>query len=120
MSTASTNLRGTPSYLCPAYRRSMNYTPASDVYSFGIVLFQVITGLTVSQVARRFLGAGGTSRKSSARMYEMKDKIMPGVAPECVVIELFSLAWDCTSENELARPSSKMLANRLSHCADSL
>ena len=32
---------GTLAYLCPAYLRTKRYTPASDVYSYGIVLLQV-------------------------------------------------------------------------------
>ena len=43
-STSFAGPRGTFSYLDPNYLMSHKYTPASDVFSFGLVLLQTIMG----------------------------------------------------------------------------
>ena len=40
----SERIRGTPAYLDPLYVDTYKYTKASDVYSFGLVLLQVVCG----------------------------------------------------------------------------
>ncbi len=42
--TRSGQLLGTPHYLSPEQARGEKITPASDVYSFGITLFEMLTG----------------------------------------------------------------------------
>ena len=42
MASDSLHLRGTSLYWCPNYVKTRSYTPASDVYSFGIVAAQLI------------------------------------------------------------------------------
>ncbi len=42
--TRSGELLGTPHYLSPEQARGEKITPASDVYSFGITLFEMVTG----------------------------------------------------------------------------
>lgn len=42
--TADGSRLGTPQYLCPERCQDQEITPASDVYSLGVVLFQCLTG----------------------------------------------------------------------------
>ncbi|KAJ8764322.1 hypothetical protein K2173_006062 [Erythroxylum novogranatense] len=42
-SHVSTQIKGTPGYLDPAYFSSFHLTPFSDVYSFGVILLQLVT-----------------------------------------------------------------------------
>ncbi|KAL5557518.1 hypothetical protein UlMin_039754 [Ulmus minor] len=42
-SHVSSQVKGTPGYLDPAYCSSFHVTPFSDVYSFGVILLQLVT-----------------------------------------------------------------------------
>lgn len=42
-SHVSSQIKGTPGYLDPSYCASYHLTPFSDVYSFGIILLQLVT-----------------------------------------------------------------------------
>lgn len=42
-SHVSTQVKGTPGYMDPAYCSSLHLTPSSDVYSFGVILLQLVT-----------------------------------------------------------------------------
>lgn len=41
-SHVSSQIKGTPGYLDPAYCMSLHLTPFSDVYSFGVILLQLV------------------------------------------------------------------------------
>jgi serine/threonine protein kinase len=49
VSRTSTSLRGTFGYLDPEYVSSRNFTKKSDVYSYGILLFELIAGRNPQQ-----------------------------------------------------------------------
>ena len=40
---------GTPGYLCPTYANSNKYSTASEIYAFGILLIEIITGKVQSK-----------------------------------------------------------------------
>lgn len=42
-SHVSSQIKGTPGYLDPAYCSSFHLTPSSDVFSFGVILLQLVT-----------------------------------------------------------------------------
>lgn len=42
-SHVSSQIKGTPGYLDPAYCSSFHLTPFSDVYSFGVILLQLVS-----------------------------------------------------------------------------
>ncbi len=43
MSTRGAAL-GTPGYMCPTYQRTLNFEAKSEIYSFGMVLLELLTG----------------------------------------------------------------------------
>jgi serine/threonine protein kinase len=49
ISHTSTSLRGTFGYLDPEYVSSRNFTRKSDVYSYGVLLFELIAGRSPQQ-----------------------------------------------------------------------
>ena len=46
-SHVSSQIKGTPGYLDPAYCSTFHLTPFSDVYSFGIILLQLVSARPV-------------------------------------------------------------------------
>lgn len=51
-SHVSSQVKGTPGYLDPAYCSSFHLTPFSDVYSFGIILLQLISARPAIELAK--------------------------------------------------------------------
>eukprot|EP00930_Biecheleria_cincta_P065675 TRINITY_DN5152_c0_g3_i1.p1 TRINITY_DN5152_c0_g3~~TRINITY_DN5152_c0_g3_i1.p1 ORF type:complete len:691 (+),score=109.48 TRINITY_DN5152_c0_g3_i1:44-2116(+) len=62
-------ISGTPGYACPLYSRSGNVTEGSEVYSFGMVILEVLTGLAP---------ASADSKAPGGIVYPIAEKIVPG------------------------------------------
>ncbi|EXX57678.1 Ypk2p [Rhizophagus irregularis DAOM 197198w] len=45
LESAKNNIYGVLSYIAPEILRRQNYTKASDIYSFGIIMYEIISGL---------------------------------------------------------------------------
>lgn len=45
----NSGLKGTYGYMDPAYMSTNNYTKKSDIYSFGIILFELLTAINPQQ-----------------------------------------------------------------------
>ncbi|CAL5369047.1 unnamed protein product [Camellia sinensis] len=51
-SHVSSQIKGTPGYLDPAYCSSFHLSPFSDVYSFGVILLQLVTARPAVEINR--------------------------------------------------------------------
>lgn len=51
-SHVSSQIKGTPGYLDPAYCSSFHLSPFSDVYSFGVILLQLVAARPAVDAAR--------------------------------------------------------------------
>ncbi|PWA71975.1 jacalin-like lectin domain-containing protein [Artemisia annua] len=112
-----TNACGTQGYIDPEYAKTDILTKESDVYSFGIVLFEILCGrLAISREyhdERRSLAALAQRRFDEDRLHEI---IFP-----CLInqmnedsLDVFSMvAYQCLKENRNERPTMASIVEKL-------
>ncbi|CAI5955860.1 unnamed protein product [Closterium sp. NIES-64] len=108
----ATRVAGTPGYVDPDYNRTNVITAKSDVFSFGVVLLELLSGK--SPQAMKLV--------ETYELEELRDSKMPAASEEAIV-ELADLALDCIKSPGTRRPTMKDVAYRLSaliakHCPD--
>ncbi|KAL4194212.1 hypothetical protein AMTRI_Chr05g58220 [Amborella trichopoda] len=125
-----TRIVGTLGYLAPEYLSDGQATRKSDVYAFGVVLFELISGRdaitrtegTASVAVERrslvavMLGALRNS-PSSMSMVSLKDCIDPNLMdlyPHDCVYKMAMLAKQCVDEDPILRPDMKQVVISLS------
>ncbi|CAL4954643.1 unnamed protein product [Urochloa decumbens] len=126
-----TKVVGTFGYLAPEYLRDGLATTKSDVYAFGVVLFEIISG---KEAITRAEGMGGSSnserrslasvmlnalRKCPSSMYmgNLKDCIdrnLRDLYPHDCVFKMAMLAKQCVDEDPVLRPDMKQVVITLS------
>lgn len=95
-------------YLAPEYATTGRFTEKSDVFAFGIVVLQVITGrravsqLKVSTVAND--------------LDSLIDENLNGVFSRTEAAKLAAIAALCTSETASQRPTMEAVVQQLSNC----
>ncbi|CAI7797051.1 unnamed protein product, partial [Closterium sp. NIES-54] len=116
-SAQATRVMGTPGYVDPAYSRTRKATPATDVYSFGILMLVVLTGKPATyeddtnhsrgilKWVQEKLGQGGT-------IEEIADACMGPVPPD-VLQRITDLAMRCTATFTADRPSMGRIAQEM-------
>ena len=112
-----TNIVGTFGYVCPAYasRQILTFEPACDIYSFGIVMFELITG---------WLQFGQSNWRSCdqnlVRKYHDKDLLhgdfdrAAGDGWKLVLDDLCLLALSCVKLDIMERPKTEEVLDKLS------
>lgn len=99
-------------YLAPEYTTTGKFTDKSDVYAFGIVLFQILSGRTKIDLSIR-QGA------ESGKFEEFIDENLHGKYLESEASELGKIALLCTHELPHQRPSINTIRQELSLLHDS-
>ncbi|WVZ68872.1 hypothetical protein U9M48_017753 [Paspalum notatum var. saurae] len=126
-----TKVVGTFGYLAPEYLRDGLATTKSDVYAFGVVLFELISG---KEAITRAEGRGASSnserrslasvmltalRKCPSSMYignlkECIDHNLKDLYPHDCVYKMAMLAKQCVDEDPVLRPDMKQVVITLS------
>ena len=100
--TRTGEILGTPFYLSPEQALGAGATPASDLYSLGVVAHEILTG------ARPF--DGGTPIATA--LAHVRDPAPP--LPPSVPYDLAELVGECLAKDPARRPgSARLIANRL-------
>ncbi|MDY0004733.1 MAG: protein kinase, partial [Polyangia bacterium] len=100
-----TTLRGTTSYMAPEQWQKMPLGPATDLWAFGVVLFEMLAG------RRPFLGSPVAiyERVSAPDAAKRAAKALPPHLPA----ELRSLCLQCLARDPRERPTAQEAAARL-------
>ncbi|KAE8655706.1 LysM domain receptor-like kinase 3 [Hibiscus syriacus] len=126
----ATKVVGTFGYLAPEYLSDGLASSKSDVYAFGVVLFEIISGkeaiirtegTTEKNTERRSLASimltALRSTPDSMSMSNMKDYIDPHMLdlyPHDCVFKMAMLAKQCVDEDPIVRPDVKQVVINLS------
>ncbi|XP_065867173.1 lysM domain receptor-like kinase 3 isoform X2 [Euphorbia lathyris] len=128
--TTATKVVGTFGYLAPEYLSDGLATAKSDVYAFGVVLFEIISGReaiirtegsATKNSERRSLAsvmlAALRSSPDAMSMSSLKDHIDPNMMdlyPHDCVFKMAMLAKQCVDEDPILRPDMKQVVISLS------
>ncbi|KAJ1378143.1 Serine-threonine/tyrosine-protein kinase, catalytic domain [Sesbania bispinosa] len=123
--TTTTKVVSTYGYLAPEYLSNRLATTKSDVYAFGVVLFEIISGkkaiIQTQGPERRSLASImlGVLRNvpdsmSMSAMRDHIDPIMMGLYPHDCVFKVAMLAKQCVDEDPILRPDMKQVVLSLS------
>ncbi|XP_031477029.1 probable serine/threonine-protein kinase PBL7 [Nymphaea colorata] len=111
----------TCAYCAPEYFMTGRITPKSDIYSFGVVLLELITGKKAfdhSRATGNRLAAWASPLLKDARKYrKMVDPGLKGQYPFKRLYQAFHVAAMCLQENPRRRPPAADLVTVLTYLA---
>uniref|UniRef100_A0A1J3JCH4 Protein NSP-INTERACTING KINASE 2 n=1 Tax=Noccaea caerulescens TaxID=107243 RepID=A0A1J3JCH4_NOCCA len=100
-------------YLAPEYTTTGRFTEKSDVYAFGVLVFQIISG---KQKVRNLVKLG----TEACRFHDYIDPNLQGRFFEYEATKLARIAWLCTHESPIERPSMEAVVHELGNCSSIL
>ncbi|KAF9617812.1 hypothetical protein IFM89_038994 [Coptis chinensis] len=99
-------------YLAPEYTTTGRFTEKSDVYAFGMIIFQILSGKRrITNLMR--LGA------ESCKLEDFVDANLRGKFSESEAANLTKVALICTHEYPNQRPTMEMVIQELGNCSSS-
>ncbi|KAK9923021.1 hypothetical protein M0R45_031456 [Rubus argutus] len=106
----NTVVKGSSGYLDPEYYKRQQLTDKSDLYSFGIVLCEVLCGrpaMTTAENDQVSLVRWAKKCHGKGELYQIIDPNLKGkIATQCL-LKYVSIAMSCIDDNGLNRPSMK-------------
>ncbi|KAK3212839.1 hypothetical protein Dsin_017545 [Dipteronia sinensis] len=99
----STIVKGTPGYLDPEYFLTHKLTDKSDVYSLGVVLLELLTGMQPISHGKNIVREVKVAHQLGM-MFSIIDSRMGSYPSECIE-KLLSLALSCCHDKSEHRPS---------------
>ncbi|KAI3452408.1 hypothetical protein Pfo_009073 [Paulownia fortunei] len=114
-SSVSSEVRGTFGYVDPEYQSNRHISAASDIYSFGIVLLQILSGrkvINMNMKKPKPLDKIGKSVMKNGNMVEFADPNLHGEYSIEAFGLIFELALLCTGHKR-QRPSIRQVVVKL-------
>ncbi|XP_057957914.1 receptor like protein kinase S.2 [Malania oleifera] len=110
------SVRGIFGYMSPEYIESGEATPFADIYSFGIVVLEVVTGQMAVDFRRPEVLLVKRIREFERRkkpLEELADWRLNGQYDPKELVRLVKLGMACTCSNPKTRPSMRQIASIL-------
>ncbi|XP_028764787.1 calcium/calmodulin-regulated receptor-like kinase 2 isoform X2 [Neltuma alba] len=98
----NSGLKGTYGYMDPAYVSSNKFTMKSDIYSFGIIIFELITAIHPHQNLMEYINLAAMEHDG---VDEILDKQLVGKCNLEEVRQLAKIAYKCLHRSPRKRPS---------------
>ncbi|KAK9681914.1 hypothetical protein RND81_10G036500 [Saponaria officinalis] len=113
----STRIAGTTGYLAPEYALGGQLTKKADVYSFGVLILEIISGQSSSKAnwggSQKYLLEWAWQLYEDGKLLEIVDSEM-GQYPETEVIRYMIVAFFCTQGAATKRPQMSQVIEMLS------
>nr|GME14084.1 serine/threonine-protein kinase At5g01020-like [Ipomoea batatas] len=119
----STRVMGTHGYAAPEYIMTGHLTAASDVYSFGIVLLELLTGRraidkTKPQREQNLADWARPQLKDPRKLRRILDPRLEGMYSEAGAQKAALLAYECLSHRSKSRPTMSTVVKTLEPLKD--
>ncbi|GMJ10268.1 calcium/calmodulin-regulated receptor-like kinase 1 [Hibiscus trionum] len=101
------NIRGTFGYLDPEYISTRTFTKKSDVYSYGVLLFELIAGRNPLQGLMEYVELAAMSTEGKVGWEEIVDSRLEGKFDMQELNEIAALAYKCVNRVPKKRPSMR-------------
>ncbi|KAJ9147469.1 hypothetical protein P3X46_029628 [Hevea brasiliensis] len=98
----NSGLKGTYGYIDPVYITTNKFTMKSDIYSFGIIIFELITAIHPHQNLMEYINLAAMSPDG---VDEILDEKLAGECNIEEVRELAAIAHKCLQKSQRKRPS---------------
>nr|APU94851.1 leucine-rich repeat receptor-like protein kinase [Pohlia nutans] len=119
---ATTDVAGTFGYVAPEYAMTCRLSDKADVYSYGVVLLELLSGKRVLDETFSSYGDGfnivgwATLLIHNHRPQEVFSAGLWQAGPERELLNVLYLAVECTEESMSVRPPMRQVVERLKSC----
>ncbi|XP_059294349.1 probable serine/threonine-protein kinase PBL7 [Lycium ferocissimum] len=118
----STRVMGTHGYCAPEYAGTGKLTMKSDIYSFGVLLLELITGCRAMDDTREhgkemLVDWARPMLKDRMNFVQLADPMLRGKFPQSVFRRVVELALMCVQDDPHARPHTKDIVLAFSYFA---
>ncbi|CAL5031175.1 unnamed protein product [Urochloa decumbens] len=116
-SQIETDVRGTAGYVDPEYLRTNHLTIKSDVFSYGILLLEILSGRRPIEVRRgpteRITVRWAFNKYNRGNVRDILDPMLTEAVSEDILNSIFDVAFQCVAPTREDRPHMKEVAERL-------
>ncbi|KAL6903659.1 hypothetical protein ACP4OV_004472 [Aristida adscensionis] len=116
-SQIETDVRGTAGYVDPEYLRSNHLTIKSDVFSYGILLLEILSGRRPIEVRRgakeRITVRWAFQKYNRGNVKDILDPMLTEAVNEDILNRIFDVAFQCVAPTRDDRPHMKEVAEGL-------
>uniref|UniRef100_A0A1D1ZEM9 non-specific serine/threonine protein kinase n=1 Tax=Anthurium amnicola TaxID=1678845 RepID=A0A1D1ZEM9_9ARAE len=113
----STKVKGTAGYLDPEYLKTYQLTPKSDVFSFGILLIEILSGRRPVDLKKapdeRIAVKWAFKKYNRGNVKDLMDPLLEEEVDMEVLKKIFALAFRCAASTRADRPAMKEVVEQL-------